>query len=317
MARKKKEPELKKNIDTAHVEGLRAEVLEQPITDTLTGELYALCDERHRLARHPGDRRLQAVTPQAAIHDVQNGPAERRAAQNRANIVGQTMRLNPHGDAAIYETMVRLARGQRGAAAPRLSTQRATSARSIPAIWPTPPRAIPRPSSTPICAELFRDIDSETVDFVDNYDNTMKEPALLPTTYPERSRHRPTWASPSAWPATSAASTSARSATPRSRGSEIRTATCCSVMPAPDFSTGGELLYDARGNGGNLPHRPRQRHACAPAGAITKEGQSASRSTRSPIPRRRRPSSTRSPNSSRRAKSARSPTCATRPTCPA
>lgn len=78
MARKKKELELKKNIDTAHVEGLRARCSSSHHRHA-DRELYALCDERHRLARHPGDRRLQAVTPEAAVHDVQNGPAERRA----------------------------------------------------------------------------------------------------------------------------------------------------------------------------------------------------------------------------------------------
>ena len=105
------------------------------------------------------------------------------------------MRLNPHGDAAIYDTMVRLSKGYEALAARPLWTPRATSVRSIPGIWPTPPPGIRRRSSPPSARELFRDIDSDTVDFVDNYDNTMKEPALLPTTFPNilvirQHRHR-------------------------------------------------------------------------------------------------------------------------------
>lgn len=110
MARKKKEPELKKNIDTAHVEGLRAEVLEQPITDTLTGNYmpYAMSVIVSRAIPEidgfkPSHRKLLYTMYKMGLL---NGGRTKSA-----NIVGQTMRLNPHGDAAIYETMVRLARG--------------------------------------------------------------------------------------------------------------------------------------------------------------------------------------------------------------
>ena len=100
-----------------------------------------------------------------------------------ANIVGQTMRLNPHGDAAIYDTMVRLSRGYGALLTPFVDSKgnfgKAYS-RDMACAAPRYTEA----KLTPICAELFRDIDADTVDFVDNYDNTMMEPALLPTTFP-------------------------------------------------------------------------------------------------------------------------------------
>ena len=100
-----------------------------------------------------------------------------------ANIVGQTMRLNPHGDAAIYDTMLRLSRGYGALLTPFVDSKGNFGkcySRDMSCAAPRYTEA----KLTPICAELFRDIDSDTVDFVDNYDNTMKEPALLPTTFP-------------------------------------------------------------------------------------------------------------------------------------
>uniref|UniRef100_UPI0025EF8BAB DNA gyrase subunit A n=1 Tax=uncultured Oscillibacter sp. TaxID=876091 RepID=UPI0025EF8BAB len=100
-----------------------------------------------------------------------------------ANIVGQTMRLNPHGDAAIYDTMVRLSRGYGALLTPFVDSKGnfgKSYSRDMSCAAPRYTEA----KLTPICAELFRDIDADTVDFVDNYDNTMKEPALLPTTFP-------------------------------------------------------------------------------------------------------------------------------------
>ena len=100
-----------------------------------------------------------------------------------ANIVGQTMRLNPHGDAAIYDTMVRLSRGYGALLTPFVDSKgNFGKVYSRDMAWAAP--RYTEAKLTPICAELFRDIDSDTVDFVDNYDNTMKEPALLPTTFP-------------------------------------------------------------------------------------------------------------------------------------
>ena len=100
-----------------------------------------------------------------------------------ANIVGQTMKLNPHGDAAIYDTMVRLARGYEALLHPFVDSKgNFGKAYSRDMQWAAP--RYTEAKLAPICSELFADIDKDTVDFVDNYDNTMKEPTLLPVTFP-------------------------------------------------------------------------------------------------------------------------------------
>ena len=93
------------------------------------------------------------------------------------------MRLNPHGDAAIYETMVRLARGNEALLTPFVDSK-GNFGKVYSRDMAYAASRYTEAKLDPICAELFRDIDSETVDFVDNYDNTMLEPSLLPTTYP-------------------------------------------------------------------------------------------------------------------------------------
>ena len=100
-----------------------------------------------------------------------------------ANIVGQTMRLNPHGDAAIYETMVRLARGNESLLHP-LVDSKGNFGKVYSRFMAYAASRYTEAKLDPICNELFRDIDEDTVDFVDNYDGTMKEPTLLPTTFP-------------------------------------------------------------------------------------------------------------------------------------
>lgn len=100
-----------------------------------------------------------------------------------ANIVGQTMKLNPHGDAAIYDTMVRLSRGYEALLHPYVDSKgNFGKFYSRDMAWAA--SRYTEAKLDPICNELFRDIDKDTVDFVDNYDNTMKEPTLLPATYP-------------------------------------------------------------------------------------------------------------------------------------
>ena len=100
-----------------------------------------------------------------------------------ANIVGQTMKLNPHGDAAIYDTMVRLSRGYEALLHPYIDSKgNFGKFYSRDMAWAA--SRYTEAKLDPICNELFRDIDKDTVDFVDNYDNTMKEPTLLPATYP-------------------------------------------------------------------------------------------------------------------------------------
>ena len=100
-----------------------------------------------------------------------------------ANIVGQTMKLNPHGDSAIYDTMVRLSRGYEALLHPYVDSKgNFGKFYSRDMAWAASRYTEAR--LDPICRELFRDIDKDTVDFVDNYDSTMKEPTLLPAAFP-------------------------------------------------------------------------------------------------------------------------------------
>lgn len=100
-----------------------------------------------------------------------------------ANIVGQTMKLNPHGDAAIYDTLVRLSRGNETLLHPYIESKgsfgKAYSRDMVPAAYRYTEAGLAKFS-----AEIFADISKDTVDFVDNYDATMKEPTLLPVTFP-------------------------------------------------------------------------------------------------------------------------------------
>ena len=100
-----------------------------------------------------------------------------------ANIVGSTMKLNPHGDAAIYETMVRLSRGYEALLHPYVDSK-GNFGRAYSSDMEYAASRYTEAKLDPIAGELFRDIDKDTVDFVDNYDSTMKEPTLLPVTFP-------------------------------------------------------------------------------------------------------------------------------------
>ena len=165
-----------------NVLGLRADVVEQRITDTLETNYmpYAMSVIVSRAIPEidgfkPSHRKLLYTMYKMGLL---NG-----ARTKSANIVGQTMRLNPHGDAAIYDTMVRLSKGYGALLHPFVdSTGNFGKVYSRDMAWAASRYTEAKLSA--ICAELFRDIDSDTVDFIDNYDNTMKEPALLPTTFP-------------------------------------------------------------------------------------------------------------------------------------
>ena len=159
-----------------------------------------------------------------------------------ANIVGATMKLNPHGDAAIYETMVRLTRGNEA-----LLTPFVDSKGNFGKVYSRDMAyAAPRYTEAKLdafCAELFRDIDADAVDFMDNYDGTMKEPELLPTTFPN------ILVSANTGIAVGMASNFCGF----NLGEVCRTTIeyiknpehdLLSTLPAPDFSTGGELIYD-------------------------------------------------------------------------
>ena len=178
---KKKEQEPKK-FNNPNVVGLRAEVLEQPITETLETNFmpYAMSVIMSRAIPEidgfkPSHRKL--------LYTMYKMGLLTGARTKSANIVGQTMRLNPHGDAAIYDTMVRLSKGYGALLHPFVDSKgNFGKVYSRDMAWAASRYTEAKLSA--ICAELFRDIDSDTVDFIDNYDNTMKEPALLPTTFP-------------------------------------------------------------------------------------------------------------------------------------
>ena len=165
-----------------NVLGLRADVVEQRITDTLETNYmpYAMSVIVSRAIPEidgfkPSHRKLLYTMYKMGLL---NG-----ARTKSANIVGQTMRLNPHGDAAIYDTMVRLSKGYGALLHPFVDSKgNFGKVYSRDMAWAASRYTEAKLSA--ICTELFRDIDSDTVDFIDNYDNTMKEPSLLPTTYP-------------------------------------------------------------------------------------------------------------------------------------
>ena len=223
--------------------GLRADVVEQNITETLETNYmpYAMSVIVSRAIPEidgfkPSHRKL--------LYTMYKMGLLTGARTKSANIVGQTMRLNPHGDAAIYDTMVRLSKGYGALLHPFVDSKgNFGKVYSRDMAWAA--SRYTEAKLAPICAELFRDIDSDTVDFVDNYDNTMKEPALLPTTFPN------ILVSANQGIAVGIASqlcgfnlgevcdtTIAFLKNPEVRISE--------TLLAPDFPTGGEILYDAR-----------------------------------------------------------------------
>ena len=180
---KKKQPEGSRHpVNNPNVMGLRAAVVEQPITDTLETNYmpYAMSVIVSRAIPEidgfkPSHRKL--------LYTMYKMGLLTGARTKSANIVGQTMRLNPHGDAAIYDTMVRLSKGYGALLTPFVDSKgNFGKSYSRDMSWAAPRYTEAKLSA--ICGEIFKDIDSDTVDFVDNYDNTMKEPALLPTTFP-------------------------------------------------------------------------------------------------------------------------------------
>ncbi len=161
-----------------------------------------------------------------------------------ANIVGQTMRLNPHGDSAIYDTMVRLSRGYEALLHPYIDSKgNFGKFYSRDMAWAA--SRYTEAKLDPICSELFKDIDRDTVDFVDNYDNTMKEPALLPASYPSVLVNANTGIAVGM--ASSICSFNLKevcdttAALIKDSQHDIS-----STMPAPDFSGGGQIIYDKK-----------------------------------------------------------------------
>ena len=184
MARRKRE-NTESSIDKKlleNVKGLRAEVTEMPISVTLETNYmpYAMSVILSRAIPEidgfkPSHRKLLYTMYKMGLLGGQKIKS--------ANIVGQTMQLNPHGDASIYETMVRLSKGYEALNAPLVDSKGnfgKVYSRDMAYAAPRYTEA----KLTEICREIFKDIDSDTVDFVPNYDNTKTEPTLLPTSYP-------------------------------------------------------------------------------------------------------------------------------------
>ena len=241
MAKKKTSNENKPKVNNPNVMGLRPEVLEQPITETLELNYmpYAMSVIVSRAIPEidgfkPSHRKLLYTMYQMKLLGGQRTKS--------ANIVGQTMKLNPHGDAAIYDTMVRLSKGYGALLHPLVDSKgNFGKVYSRDMAWAASRYTEAR--LDPICGELFRDIDQDTVDFVDNYDGSMKEPALLPTTFPN------VLVSANQGIAVGMASNlcgfnlgevcDATIAYMKDPNCDLM-----GILKAPDFPTGGELLYD-------------------------------------------------------------------------
>ena len=241
MARKKQEPENKKKINTDGIMGLHGSTTEQAISETLEINYmpYAMSVIVSRAIPEidgfkPSHRKLLYTMYKMGL--LSGGRTK------SANIVGQTMRLNPHGDAAIYETMVRLARGNETLLHPFVDSK-GNFGKVYSRDMAYAASRYTEAKLDPICAEIFKDIDSDTVDMVDNYDATMKEPSLLPTTFPN------VLVSANQGIAVGMASNicsfnlkevcDTTIALMKNPDHDI-----LETLPGPDFSTGGELLFD-------------------------------------------------------------------------
>ena len=243
MPKKKQPGESRHPVNNPNVMGLHAAVVEQPITDTLETNYmpYAMSVIVSRAIPEidgfkPSHRKL--------LYTMYKMGLLTGARTKSANIVGQTMRLNPHGDAAIYDTMVRLSKGYGALLTPFVDSKgNFGKSYSRDMSWAAPRYTEAKLSA--ICGEIFKDIDSDTVDFVDNYDNTMKEPALLPTTFPNI--------------LVSANSGIAVGMASQFCGFNLKEVCDTTVaylknpdcdlaetLLAPDFPTGGELIFDAK-----------------------------------------------------------------------
>ena len=241
MAKKKQDTDKKKKIDTSGVVGLVGSTMEQPVTETLEVNYmpYAMSVIVSRAIPEidgfkPSHRKLLYTMYKMGLL---NGGRTKSA-----NIVGQTMQLNPHGDAAIYETMVRLAKGNETLLHPFVDSK-GNFGKVYSRDMAYAASRYTEAKLDPICSEIFKDIDSDTVDMVDNYDATMKEPSLLPTTFPN------VLVSANQGIAVGMASNicsfnlkeicDTTIALMKNPDHDI-----LETLPGPDFSTGAELLFD-------------------------------------------------------------------------
>lgn len=237
----KKQPTQKNKFDNPNVIGLKAEVMEQPITETLEQNYmpYAMSVIISRAIPEidgfkPSHRKLLYTMYKMGL--LSGGRTK------SANIVGQTMRLNPHGDAAIYETMVRLSKGY-GALLTPFVDSKGNFGKVYSRDMSFAASRYTEAKLAPICGEIFRDIDRETVEFTDNYDGSMKEPRLLPTAFPN------VLVSANTGIAVGMASQICGFNLEEVCRTEINYLSdpdcdLFETMPAPDFSTGAEIVYD-------------------------------------------------------------------------
>ena len=239
--RKKKAEEQPKMKANPNVFGLRGETTEQLITDTLEQNYmpYAMSVIVSRAIPEidgfkPSHRKL--------LYTMYKMGLLTGARTKSANIVGQTMRLNPHGDAAIYETMVRLSEGNQALLTPFIDSK-GNFGKVYSRDMSYAASRYTEAKLSKICSAVFDDIEKDSVDFSDNYDGTMKEPLLLPTAFPN------VLVSANTGIAVGMASQicgfnlnevcNAAIALLREGEADL-----LSIMPAPDFPTGGEILYE-------------------------------------------------------------------------
>ena len=240
MAKKKQEPS-KKKVNTEGVVGLHGSTTEQPISETLEINYmpYAMSVIVSRAIPEidgfkPSHRKLLYTMYKMGL--LTGGRTK------SANIVGQTMHLNPHGDAAIYETMVRLARSNETLLHPFVDSK-GNFGKVYSRDMAYAASRYTEAKLEPICAELFRDIESDTVDMVDNYDATTKEPTLLPTTFPN------VLVSANQGIAVGMASNICSFNLKEVCDTTIALLQnpdhdILETLPGPDFSTGGQVLFD-------------------------------------------------------------------------
>ena len=243
MARKKSPDQGKKRPTPQGVEGLHGQVVEQPITDTLELNYmpYAMSVIISRAIPEidgfkPSHRKLLYTMYQMKL--LTGGRTK------SANVVGATMKLNPHGDSAIYETMVRLSRGYGALLHPPVDSK-GNFGKVYSRDMAYAASRYTEVKLDGICEELFRDIDKNVVDFVPNYDGTLTEPLLLPTTFPN------ILVSANMGIAVGMASNLCgfnlaevcAAAIARIKDPQ---ADLLDTLLAPDFPTGGQLLYDRK-----------------------------------------------------------------------
>ncbi|MEE0913852.1 MAG: DNA topoisomerase (ATP-hydrolyzing) subunit A [Ruminococcus sp.] len=243
MASKKKTPKKSSAPKTHGVINGAGEVVEQPIVSTIRENYmpYAMSVILSRAIPEidgfkPSHRKLLYMMYKMGLLTG--------ARTKSANIVGATMKLNPHGDSAIYDTMVRLSRGYEALLHPYVDSKgNFGKFYSRDMAWAA--SRYTEAKLATICNELFRDIDKDTIDFVDNYDNTMKEPSLLPVAFPSVLVNANTGIAvgmaSNICPFNLKEICETTAALIRDPDHDIK-----STLPAPDFTGGCQIIYDEK-----------------------------------------------------------------------